>query len=208
MGAAAPAASAAAWAKCFATAAQEEGSEVEALVPILAALPAHERGGDVVTLFRRSLRDVDLGFALGAWRLLNKAERFKGTGTWTLPSLRFAELEALLAALRVARSAELREVLMELVEQSRCRPPLACLAWLWARSSAPCSEWRLHRVAQRGSAQRWREAKELAYFQQQQRPLVDPRSASMRGLRLEQLEELLRDHGEYLQERELSRRLS
>ena len=30
MGAAAPAASAAAWAKCFATAAQEEGSEVEA----------------------------------------------------------------------------------------------------------------------------------------------------------------------------------
>lgn len=200
MGAAAPAASAAAWAKCFATAAQEEGSEVEALVPILAALPAHERGGDVVTLFRRSLRDVDLGFALGAWRLLNKAERFKGTGTWTLPSLRFAELEALLAALRVARSAELREVLMELVEQSRCRPPLACLAWLWARSSAPCSEWRLHRVAQRGSAQRWREAKELAYFQQQQRPLVDPRSASMRALRLEQLEELLRGHGEYLQE--------
>ena len=45
-----------------------------------------------------------------------QAERFKGTGTWTLPSLRFAELEALLAALRVARSAELREVLMELVE--------------------------------------------------------------------------------------------
>ena len=30
MGAAAPAANAAAWAKCFATAAQEEGSEVEA----------------------------------------------------------------------------------------------------------------------------------------------------------------------------------
>ena len=39
-----------------------------------------------------------------------------GTGTWTLPSLRFAELEALLRALRVARSAQLREVLMELVE--------------------------------------------------------------------------------------------
>ena len=45
-----------------------------------------------------------------------QAERFKGTGTWTLPSLRFAELEALLAALRVARSADLGEVLMELVE--------------------------------------------------------------------------------------------
>jgi hypothetical protein len=50
--------------------------------------------------------------------------------------------------------------------------------------------------------------KELAYFQQQQRPLVDPRSASMRALRLEQLEELLRGHGEYLQEREFSRLLS
>lgn len=202
MGAAAPAASAAAWAKCFATAAQEEGSEVEALVPVLAALPAHERGGNVVTLFRRSLRDLDLGFALGAWRLLNKAE-LRPTGTWTLSPLSSAELEALLAALRVARSAALREVLMELVEQSHCRPPLASLAWLWARSSvrsAPCSAWRLHRVAQRGSAQRWREAKELAYFQQLQRPLVDPRSPSLRGLRLEQLEELLRGHGEYLQE--------
>lgn len=39
-----------------------------------------------------------------------------GTGTWTLPQLRFAELEALLRALRLARSAQLREVLMELVE--------------------------------------------------------------------------------------------
>eukprot|EP00435_Cladocopium_sp_Y103_P035485 s3152_g9.t1 len=152
----------------------------------------------LVTLFRRSLRDLDLGFALGAWRLLNKAQQQRGsTGTWSLSSpLRFAELEALLATLRVAQSAELRE------EQSRCRPPLPSLAALWARgsSAAPCSEWRLHRVAQRGSAQRWREAKELAYFQQQQLPLVDPRSSSLRGLRVEQLEELLRGHAAYLQE--------
>jgi len=200
MGAAAPAANAAAWAKCFASAAAKEDTpELKALARVLAALPAHERGGNVVSLLRRSLKELDFGFALGAWRLLHKVDG--NTGTLKLESpLNRQELDALLATLPRASYA-LREVLLEVVEESRALPSFPRLASLWTCPPWPATELRMHLIARRGKrSHRWREAKETAYFQHAQLPLVDPRPASMRGLHLRHLQELLQRHATYLQE--------